>query len=276
MDVTPLKTQRQALRTPFTCMAKQIDDEFEKENPDTKQLSVLKAQLNDKLQRLEKCQSGISVQIFKDENAEQVFEADFLSAEKYRDRYTELCRKIDQLSLKETTKTVSPQRKFKLQKIELKKSLEFIALDSVSSILDRPHVTTQTRYLYTLKIEKRGNSDDEKWTLLCASTFLIIFSNGEKYRPLKFESTLIMEVYIQGGNLCEFLSAGERDDPCFIMYVLWTRKQRMLVLFTDQTSRRDTKFILENDSVRSIIWIQKGSNTNSHTSEKGTDIEGEY
>ncbi|KAF8767196.1 hypothetical protein HNY73_020184 [Argiope bruennichi] len=38
MDVTSLKVQTKALRTSFTCSAKQIDDEFEKENPDIKQL----------------------------------------------------------------------------------------------------------------------------------------------------------------------------------------------------------------------------------------------
>ncbi|KAF8785753.1 hypothetical protein HNY73_011259 [Argiope bruennichi] len=46
--------------------------------------------------------------------------ADFLSAEKYRDRYTELYTKFDQLSLKETTEIASSQRKFKLPKIEFK------------------------------------------------------------------------------------------------------------------------------------------------------------
>ncbi|KAF8785325.1 hypothetical protein HNY73_010882 [Argiope bruennichi] len=81
MDVTPRKARRKALRKSFTCSAKQIDDEFEKENPDTKQLLVLKALLNATFQRLEECQSEINVQIFKDENAEQVFEADFWSAE---------------------------------------------------------------------------------------------------------------------------------------------------------------------------------------------------
>ncbi|GFY72399.1 uncharacterized protein TNIN_394941 [Trichonephila inaurata madagascariensis] len=86
MNVTPLIAQRKALRTSFTCLEKQIDDEFYKENPDSKQLFILKAQLNDKFQRLEKCQNDL---IFKDENAEQLFETDFLSAEKYR--FTELC-----------------------------------------------------------------------------------------------------------------------------------------------------------------------------------------
>ncbi|GFT21337.1 uncharacterized protein TNCV_3816221 [Trichonephila clavipes] len=91
MNLTPLKAHRNALRTSFTYSAKQIDDEFDKENPDSKQLFILKAQLNDKFQRLEKCHNEINDPIFKDENAEQLFETDFLSAEKYRDRFTELC-----------------------------------------------------------------------------------------------------------------------------------------------------------------------------------------
>ncbi|GFU36569.1 uncharacterized protein TNCV_2830091 [Trichonephila clavipes] len=95
MNVTPLKAQRKALRTSFTCSAKQIDDEFDKENPDSKQLFVFKVHLNDKFQLLEKCLDEINDLIFKGENAEQLFETDFLSAKKYRGRFTELCAKID-------------------------------------------------------------------------------------------------------------------------------------------------------------------------------------
>ncbi|GFY65962.1 uncharacterized protein TNIN_378391 [Trichonephila inaurata madagascariensis] len=40
---------------------------------------------------------------------------------KYRDRFTELCAKIDHLATKETSEIVTSQRKFKLPKIELKK-----------------------------------------------------------------------------------------------------------------------------------------------------------
>ncbi|GFY73528.1 hypothetical protein TNIN_362241 [Trichonephila inaurata madagascariensis] len=41
--------------------------------------------------------------IFQDENAEQLFETDFLRAEKYLDRFTELCAKTDQLATKDTS-----------------------------------------------------------------------------------------------------------------------------------------------------------------------------
>ncbi|GFV66203.1 uncharacterized protein TNCV_355831 [Trichonephila clavipes] len=61
--------------------------------------------------------------IFKDENAEQLFETDFLSAGKYRDRFTELCA-IDQLATEETSEVVTSQRIFNLPKIELKKFSE--------------------------------------------------------------------------------------------------------------------------------------------------------
>ncbi|GBN11103.1 hypothetical protein AVEN_227064-1 [Araneus ventricosus] len=45
-----------------------------------------------------------------------------LSAEKYRDRFSELCAQIQSLSRKETeTKEFSEKRKFKLPQIELKK-----------------------------------------------------------------------------------------------------------------------------------------------------------
>ncbi|GFY47684.1 DUF1758 domain-containing protein [Trichonephila inaurata madagascariensis] len=121
MNVTPLKAQRKALRTSFTCSAKQTDDDFDKENPDSKQLFILKVQLNDQFQRLEKCQNEMIDLIFKDENAEQLFETDFLSAGKYRDRFTELCTKTDQLATKEMSEIVTSQGKFKLPKIELKK-----------------------------------------------------------------------------------------------------------------------------------------------------------
>ncbi|GFW04018.1 DUF1758 domain-containing protein [Trichonephila clavipes] len=77
--------------------------------------------MNDKFQRLKKCQNEMNDLIFKDENAEQLFETDFLSGEKYRDRFTELCAKIDQLATKETLKIVTSQRKFMFPKIDLKK-----------------------------------------------------------------------------------------------------------------------------------------------------------
>ncbi|GBO26555.1 hypothetical protein AVEN_148045-1 [Araneus ventricosus] len=122
MDVTQLKTQRKALRTSFTIFAKSIEDELMKEAPNVNQLSISKAQIEDKFTRLEKCQTEITNLILKDTDAERAYEEDFLSAEKYRDRFSELCAQIQRLSMKETEiKEFSEKRKFKLPKIELKK-----------------------------------------------------------------------------------------------------------------------------------------------------------
>ncbi|GBM35406.1 hypothetical protein AVEN_181506-1 [Araneus ventricosus] len=120
MDVTQLKTQRKELRTLFTICAKSIEDELIKEAPSVNQLSIWK--IEDKFTRLEKCQTEITNLILKDEDAERAYEEDFLSAEKYRDRFSELCAQIRRLSMKETeTKEFSEKRKFIYSKIELKK-----------------------------------------------------------------------------------------------------------------------------------------------------------
>ncbi|GBO40560.1 hypothetical protein AVEN_251017-1 [Araneus ventricosus] len=96
MDLTLLKTQKKSFRTSFT--------------------------ISDKFARLETCQAEITNLILKTEDAEQAYEEDFLSAEKYRDNYIELCSQIEQLYLKDSsTKDFSEKRKFKLPKIELKK-----------------------------------------------------------------------------------------------------------------------------------------------------------
>ncbi|GBN01199.1 hypothetical protein AVEN_82041-1 [Araneus ventricosus] len=122
MDLTLLKTQRKSFRTSFTVCAKKIDDELLKEAPELTQLSILKSQISDKFARLETCQAEITNLILKTEDAEQAYEEDFLSAEKYRDNYIELCSRIEQLYLKDSsTKDFSEKRKFKLPKIELKK-----------------------------------------------------------------------------------------------------------------------------------------------------------
>ncbi|GBM58668.1 hypothetical protein AVEN_251931-1 [Araneus ventricosus] len=122
MDLTMLKTQRKSFRTSFTLCAKKIEDELTKEAPELKKLSILKSQISDKFARLETCQADISNLILKVEDAEQAYEEDFLSAEKYRDNYIELCSQIEQMCLKDSsTKDLSEKRKFKLPKIQLKK-----------------------------------------------------------------------------------------------------------------------------------------------------------
>ncbi|GBM44298.1 hypothetical protein AVEN_23349-1 [Araneus ventricosus] len=121
MDLTLLKTQRKSFRTSFTVCAKKIDDELLKEAPERKQLSILKSQISDKFARLETCQTEITNLVLKTVDAEQAYEEDFLSAEKYRDNYIELCSQIEQMCLKDSSTTdFSEKRKFKLPKIELK------------------------------------------------------------------------------------------------------------------------------------------------------------
>ncbi|GFX68339.1 DUF1758 domain-containing protein [Trichonephila clavipes] len=107
MDVTQLKTHRKSLRTSFTLKAKVTEKELMKEVPDVDELSILKMQIIDKFSRLEKCQTGISNIILKEETDELAYEEDFMKAEIYRDRFSELCAKIE-------------RQKFKLPKIELK------------------------------------------------------------------------------------------------------------------------------------------------------------
>ncbi|GBL82418.1 hypothetical protein AVEN_252560-1 [Araneus ventricosus] len=122
MDLTLLKTQRKSFRTSFTVCAKKIEDELIKEAPELKKLSILKSQINDKFARLETCQAEISNLILKVEDAEQAYEEDFMSAEKYRDNYIEFFLQIEQMCLKDSsTKDLSEKRKFNLPKIELKK-----------------------------------------------------------------------------------------------------------------------------------------------------------
>ncbi|GBM29440.1 hypothetical protein AVEN_111575-1, partial [Araneus ventricosus] len=113
---------RKSFRTSFSVCAKKLEDELIKEAPELNKLSILKSQISDKFARLETCQADISNLILKAEDAEQAYEKDFLSAEKYRDNYIEFCSQIEQLHLKySSTKDFSEKRKFKLPKIELKK-----------------------------------------------------------------------------------------------------------------------------------------------------------
>ncbi|GFW95073.1 uncharacterized protein TNCV_1497121 [Trichonephila clavipes] len=107
MDVAQLKAQRKSLRTSFTLSAKVIEEELMKEVPDVDELSILKMQISDKFSRLEKCQRRISNIILKEETDELAYEEDFMKAEIYRDRFSELCAKKERLSVKETEKKKS-------------------------------------------------------------------------------------------------------------------------------------------------------------------------
>ncbi|GFV63073.1 integrase catalytic domain-containing protein [Trichonephila clavipes] len=75
----------------------------------------------DKFQRLDTCQSQISEQFLDTEDAVQEYLDDMEDAENYRDRYIEMCTRVD-LKIRETVvPTETEKRSFKLPKIELKK-----------------------------------------------------------------------------------------------------------------------------------------------------------
>ncbi|GFX30524.1 uncharacterized protein TNCV_3461751 [Trichonephila clavipes] len=121
MEVNALKAARKGLRTAFSLSLKKIEIELIKENIDMNQLSILKTQFIDKFQRLDTCQSQISEQLLDTEDAVQEYLDDMEDAENYRDRYIEMCTRVD-LKIRETVvPTETEKRSFKLPKIELKK-----------------------------------------------------------------------------------------------------------------------------------------------------------
>ncbi|GFT20349.1 uncharacterized protein TNCV_1009461 [Trichonephila clavipes] len=71
--------------------------------------------------RLDTCQNQISEQLLGTEDAVQEYLDDMEDAENYRDRYIEMCTRVD-LKIRETVvATETEKRSFKLPKIELKK-----------------------------------------------------------------------------------------------------------------------------------------------------------
>ncbi|GFW98313.1 uncharacterized protein TNCV_1091911 [Trichonephila clavipes] len=121
MEVNALKAARKGLRTAFSLSLKKIETELMKENIDMNQLSILKTQFIDKFQRLDTCQSQISEQLLDTEDVVQEYLDDMEDAENYRDRYIEMCTRVD-LKIRETVvPTETEKRSFKLPKIELKK-----------------------------------------------------------------------------------------------------------------------------------------------------------
>ncbi|GFU44969.1 uncharacterized protein TNCV_4234891 [Trichonephila clavipes] len=121
MEVNALKAARKGLRIAFSFSLKKIETELIKENVDMNQLSILKTQFIDKFQRLDTCQNQISEQLLGTEDAVQEYLDDMEDAENYRDRYIEMCTRVD-LKIRETVvPTETEKRSFKLPKIELKK-----------------------------------------------------------------------------------------------------------------------------------------------------------
>ncbi|GFT38033.1 hypothetical protein TNCV_1005811 [Trichonephila clavipes] len=77
----------------------------------------------DKFQRLDTCQNQISEQLLDSEDAVQEYLDDMEDVESYRDRYIEMCSRVD-LKIQETVvPTKTEKRSFKLPKIELRRSL---------------------------------------------------------------------------------------------------------------------------------------------------------
>ncbi|GFY34128.1 uncharacterized protein TNCV_2504311 [Trichonephila clavipes] len=101
MEVNALKAARKGLRTAFSLSLKKIETELIKENIDMNQLSILKTQLIDKFQRLDTCQNQISEQLLDTEDTVQEYLDDMEDAENYRDRYIEMCTRVD-LKIRET------------------------------------------------------------------------------------------------------------------------------------------------------------------------------
>ncbi|GFT02085.1 uncharacterized protein TNCV_83881 [Trichonephila clavipes] len=121
MEVNALKAERKGLRTAFSLSLKKIETELIKENIDMNQLSILKTRFMDKFQRLDTCQSQISEQLLDTEDAVQEYLDNMEDAENYRDRYIEMCTRVD-LKIRETVVPTETEKKsFKLPKIELKK-----------------------------------------------------------------------------------------------------------------------------------------------------------
>ncbi|GFS59930.1 uncharacterized protein TNCV_3957281 [Trichonephila clavipes] len=74
----------------------------------------------DKFQRLDTCQNLVSEQFLELEDAVLEYSDDMEDAENYRDRYIEMCSRVD-LKIRETVvPTETEKRSFKLPKIELK------------------------------------------------------------------------------------------------------------------------------------------------------------
>ncbi|GFT01484.1 uncharacterized protein TNCV_270001 [Trichonephila clavipes] len=110
MEVNALKAARKGLRTAFSLSLKKIKTELITENIDMNQLSILKTQFIDKFQRLDTCQSQISEQLLDTEDAVQEYLDDMEDAENYRDRYIEMCTRVD-LKIRETVVPTETEKK---------------------------------------------------------------------------------------------------------------------------------------------------------------------
>ncbi|GFT70924.1 DUF1758 domain-containing protein [Trichonephila clavipes] len=114
------------------------------------QLSILKTQFMDDFQRLDNCQNQISEQLLETEDAVQEYLDDMEDAENYRDRYIEMCTRVD-LKIRETVVLTETEREaFKLPKIELKKfsgeAKDFFFWPSGNAVSGRTKTDLSTLY----------------------------------------------------------------------------------------------------------------------------------
>ncbi|GFW61209.1 DUF1758 domain-containing protein [Trichonephila clavipes] len=165
MEVNALKVARNGLRTAFSLSLKKIETELIKENIDMNQLSILKTQFMDKFQRLDTCQNQISEQLLDTEDAVQECLDDMEDAENYRDRYIEMCTRVD-LKIREiVVPTEIEKRSFKLSKIELKKFSgevkDFLAFWSqFQKIHDAKSIAEQDKRQYLLQsVEPKSKAE---------------------------------------------------------------------------------------------------------------------
>ncbi|GFS82217.1 uncharacterized protein TNCV_250541 [Trichonephila clavipes] len=170
MAFSDLKAKRKGLWQAFTFNFKKIESELNKEIADRKELSVLRTQIADKLQRLDNSQILLSEELLKEENDEQLFSEDFEEAETYRDRYLENCFKIENRIQENAGPSEAEKRKFKLPKIELKKfngdPKEILAIWSqFKKIHDDSSIAEEDKMQYLLQ-SVEPYSKAERWSLV--------------------------------------------------------------------------------------------------------------
>ncbi|GFX48669.1 DUF1758 domain-containing protein [Trichonephila clavipes] len=150
MEVNALKAARKGLRIAFSLSLKKIETELIKENIDMNQLSILKTQFIDKFQRLDTCQNQISEQLLGTEDAVQEYLDDMEDAENYRDRYIEMCTRVDLKSVSENShndKGIAEEDKMQylLQSVEPKSKAERLVLSFPATAENYPKAIDQLK-----------------------------------------------------------------------------------------------------------------------------------
>ncbi|GFX62211.1 hypothetical protein TNCV_3305851 [Trichonephila clavipes] len=148
MALSDLKAKRKDLRQAFTLKLKKIESELNKEIADRKELSVLRTLIDDKFQRLDKCQLLLSEELLKEENGEQLFSENFEEAETYRDIYLENCFKIEN-RLQENTGPREGEKKIQNTKDKIKKNLMVTQKNAL------PFGVSSRKYVMTVQLWRK-------------------------------------------------------------------------------------------------------------------------